>query len=304
MNLIGERGLHKADDMFDSSLALTPSPELRRRREAGQEPKATVQQKHYLQRRKVLICMVGLPARGKSYTAMKLRTYLNWQGIVTKVFNAGQYRRTVLKNNIDQSASFFEASNITAKELRDKIALDVVKHILGWLEKEGDVAIFDATNTTRERRAQIVEAAQEDGPHVQILFIENICDDPYVIAENFRQKIMNSPDYETISIEEATHDLKMRIQNYQKVYEPIVEDSYPYIKIVNIKGKIIGNKVNGLLPQHVFTFLTSLHLQTRPIWFTRPAQSAVSRETSKDSNSRAQLSAEFSERGEDRKSVV
>ena len=40
-----------------------------------------------------VICMVGLPARGKTYIAKKLARYLNWIGISTKVFNVGEYRR-------------------------------------------------------------------------------------------------------------------------------------------------------------------------------------------------------------------
>ena len=40
-----------------------------------------------------VICMVGLPARGKTYIAKKLARYLNWIGITTKVFNVGEYRR-------------------------------------------------------------------------------------------------------------------------------------------------------------------------------------------------------------------
>ena len=42
---------------------------------------------------KHVICMVGLPARGKTYISTKLARYLNWIGIGTKVFNVGQYRR-------------------------------------------------------------------------------------------------------------------------------------------------------------------------------------------------------------------
>ena len=40
-----------------------------------------------------VICMVGLPARGKTYIAKKLARYLTWVGMKTKVFNVGEYRR-------------------------------------------------------------------------------------------------------------------------------------------------------------------------------------------------------------------
>ena len=40
-----------------------------------------------------VICMVGLPARGKTYISKKLTRYLNWIGVTTRVFNVGDYRR-------------------------------------------------------------------------------------------------------------------------------------------------------------------------------------------------------------------
>src|ERR1700761_1258458 len=42
---------------------------------------------------KLIIIMVGLPARGKSYISRKLARYLNWLQYETKIFNAGQTRR-------------------------------------------------------------------------------------------------------------------------------------------------------------------------------------------------------------------
>ncbi|KAI1766614.1 bifunctional 6-phosphofructo-2-kinase/fructose-2,6-bisphosphate 2-phosphatase [Hypoxylon sp. FL1150] len=43
---------------------------------------------------KLVIIMVGLPARGKSYITKKLRRYLSWQQHNTKIFNVGNRRRT------------------------------------------------------------------------------------------------------------------------------------------------------------------------------------------------------------------
>ena len=40
-----------------------------------------------------LIVMVGLPARGKTFTARKLAGYLSWLGYPTRAFNVGAERR-------------------------------------------------------------------------------------------------------------------------------------------------------------------------------------------------------------------
>lgn len=45
------------------------------------------------QRQKLVFCLVGLPARGKSYIARKICRYLQWVGVRTAVFNVGSYRK-------------------------------------------------------------------------------------------------------------------------------------------------------------------------------------------------------------------
>lgn len=42
---------------------------------------------------KLVIGMVGLPARGKTYLSKKLCQYLNWIRVPTRDYNIGQYRR-------------------------------------------------------------------------------------------------------------------------------------------------------------------------------------------------------------------
>lgn len=58
---------------------------------------------------KQVICMVGLPARGKTYISRKLAGYLTWIGIKVEVFNVGEYRRKATKeyNHHD----FFKSTN-------------------------------------------------------------------------------------------------------------------------------------------------------------------------------------------------
>ena len=42
---------------------------------------------------KLILVMVGLPARGKSFISSKLQSFLQWSGKRTQIFNAGQKRR-------------------------------------------------------------------------------------------------------------------------------------------------------------------------------------------------------------------
>lgn len=100
---------------------------------------------------------VGLPARGKTYIAQKVKRYLNWLGIPTRVFNVGEYRRRFC--GAEQRHIFFDAKNAEAEVARSAAAGAALDDMLTWLrETDGQVGIYDATNTTLERRRMIRNA--------------------------------------------------------------------------------------------------------------------------------------------------
>jgi adenylylsulfate kinase-like enzyme len=45
---------------------------------------------------KILLVLVGLPARGKSYVANKIKCFLRWRGVSCESFNVGAARRQVI----------------------------------------------------------------------------------------------------------------------------------------------------------------------------------------------------------------
>lgn len=96
--------------------------------------------------------------------------------------------------------------------------------------------------------------------NVNVVFIESICDDPAVIESNLRQKIQNSPDYNGLSPEEAMADLRQRVKNYEKVYETIKDDRLSYIKLINLRSKIVCNRIHGEISHRIVSFLMSIHI--------------------------------------------
>ena len=70
------------------------------------------------------IVMVGLPARGKTYTARKIVRYLSWKGVKTKVFNVGTFRRKISGANVPHT--FFDPSNTEGQTARRKAAQDAM----------------------------------------------------------------------------------------------------------------------------------------------------------------------------------
>lgn len=55
---------------------------------------------------KLVIVMVGLPARGKSYITKKIARYLNWLQHDTRIFNVGERRRVVAHGSHDGHSSY------------------------------------------------------------------------------------------------------------------------------------------------------------------------------------------------------
>ena len=145
---------------------------------------------------RLVICLVGLPGRGKSFIARKLQNFLLWRGNACEIFNVGKYRRNVQAQHATKSAdtspslrqsvgacdaNFFDSSNPEARALRQQAASTAMKAMLEWLDAEDEIvineeteekqfqyalkaninrtriAIFDATNSTEARRNWVLQ---------------------------------------------------------------------------------------------------------------------------------------------------
>ncbi|XP_002987173.2 6-phosphofructo-2-kinase/fructose-2,6-bisphosphatase [Selaginella moellendorffii] len=223
------------------------------------------------ERRRLAIVLVGLPARGKTFTAAKLTRYLRWLGHDTKHFNVGKYRR--LKHGCTQNADFFRSDNQEGIDARNEVAALAMDDMLSWMDEGGQVGVFDATNSTKLRRKMLLTMAEGK---CQVIFLETICKDPAVIDQNIRLKIRKSPDYaDQPDYEAALADFKARLVHYSKAYEPVDEGSY--IKMIDMvseqDGQMQVNNISGYLPGRIVFFLVNTHLTPRPILLTRHGES-------------------------------
>ncbi|OQR99526.1 phosphoglycerate mutase [Thraustotheca clavata] len=220
--------------------------------------------------KRLVLVTVGLPARGKSFVMRKLTKYTAWLGFPTKIFNAGNYRR--MEGMASQDASFFDAENADAKRIRDELAMEALMELIAWIEEGGHVAVFDATNTTKERR-ELVWQTLKGVPNIQIMFIENICDSIPMLEANYLRKLKNE-DYANADPETALADFKERVAKYEKVYETI-EDSENdgricYVKVFNAGEKVQARFCQSFLPSQCVSFLQNIHLFERKLWLVRP----------------------------------
>uniref|UniRef100_A0A7S3K309 6-phosphofructo-2-kinase domain-containing protein n=1 Tax=Aureoumbra lagunensis TaxID=44058 RepID=A0A7S3K309_9STRA len=229
---------------------------------------------------KVVIAMVGLPARGKSYIVKMLVRYLEWIGFPTRIFNVGDLRRR--RGMAGASADFFKSGDDNARKLREELAMACQEEMYAWLNLQPSscVAIFDATNTTKARRAALLKRAQA-AHGVTLIFIESICDKPQILEHNYRMKLQNA-DYKNLNPEAALKDFQLRVKEYEARYETIEDDednqNVAYIKIINVGEKVITRQCSGYLSSQISFFLGNVHITPRKIWLALHAESTDQRE--------------------------
>uniref|UniRef100_A0A672IR91 6-phosphofructo-2-kinase/fructose-2,6-biphosphatase 1 n=1 Tax=Salarias fasciatus TaxID=181472 RepID=A0A672IR91_SALFA len=219
-----------------------------------------------------LIVMVGLPARGKTYISKKLTRYLNWIGVPTKMFNVGQYRREAVK--IYKNFEFFKPDNEEAMRIRKACASAALKDVASYFTKEqGQVAVFDATNTTRERRAVINSFAKEKGYKASYLI------DPFIFQTTLLFQVkFGSPDYVDRDIDEAKEDFIQRIECYRASYKPIDDEkdrNLSYIKIFDVGSRYMVNRVRDHIQSRIVYYLMNIHVTPRSIFLSRHGESEL-----------------------------
>ncbi|MEN0061582.1 MAG: 6-phosphofructo-2-kinase/fructose-2,6-bisphosphatase [Myxococcota bacterium] len=219
----------------------------------------------------LVLVMVGLPARGKTFMARKIARYLNWLGVTSRVFNVGNYRRHYLGSA--QPATFFDPKNPEGFDKRRQMAMAALDDLLTWLKDQAGraVAIYDATNVTRQRRQWLRQQLANHG--IEPVFVESMSSDRGLIEHNIRQTKLSMPDYANVEPEEAVRDFRERIAHYQSAYEPVDVDEGPHVKVIDVGERVNLHRIHGSLLSRIVFFLMNLHIVPRPVFLTRHGES-------------------------------
>ena len=185
--------------------------------------------------------MVGLPARGKSTIANRLKENLTKYGIKTGIFNNGDLRRRL--TGVESSKpKFYAPDNQQGVQLREKIAITNMGRAVDYLGKTGYVAILDATNVSLKRREKITSSIT-DHP---ILFIECINGDEKILKAGIQRKVA-SPEFSHLAKEEAIKSFRQRIEYYQLLYTPLSSERN-YVKLDSLNNKILAEEITDKIP--------------------------------------------------------
>ena len=177
-----------------------------------------------------------------------------------------------------QNAEFFDPNNEKAAHLRDDIAMATLDELLDFiLDQGGSVGIFDATNSTLERRQMVMKKIRERaGPELGVLFLESLCIDENLLESNMRLKL-SGPDYRDQDPVSALADFKKRVALYEKKYVPLGEyeekNHMPYVKMIDVGRKVVSHQIRGFLSAQTVYYLLNFNLAPRQIWITRHGES-------------------------------
>ena len=197
----------------------------------------------FMQDKRLYIIMVGLPARGKSTIASKLKENLVKDNIKTQIFNNGDLRRKLTREDTFKP-EFYNPGNREGVTLREKIALTNIQRAQGYLSKNGQVAILDATNVSISRREKIILLLGNR----PLLFIECINNDEDILEASILTKIKH-PEFNHLAKGTATQFFKQRIRYYDSIYRHL-ENERNFIKLDSLNNQILEEEIAETIPYY------------------------------------------------------
>lgn len=189
------------------------------------------------------IVLIGLPASGKSTVIRHLIDFINLSTndkVRMKSFNAGDVRRRyeMMNDKFD-----FNFDNEESLARRDFYAFEALNDLTTGLTNDTiDIGIFDATNTTIERRERVFDKIQQasKGSNIKIhpILFEVKCQNRALRRFNIEQKANNN-DYKNMPKDQAIIDFLERIKKYELIYEAVTVDEImnlgvKYFAITNV----------------------------------------------------------------------
>lgn len=139
---------------------------------------------------KLVIVMVGLPARGKSYITKKLARYLNWLQHDTKIFNVGERRRVVAGGPMSPEHRKSRTSHAPSMNGMTPLAISDFGTMHGSMEHPAPTSV--AQILLNDDTKLEVPATSTEHPHSAVQAAEALHGDPYALLDDERD--LHHPD--------------------------------------------------------------------------------------------------------------
>jgi len=248
-----------------------------------------------------VLCLIGLPERGKPFIAGRLEAYLSFfHGAEVRRFNINDYSKGTAGSDenadallTDLRAFMGSMSKVAGRNMDQAKACQEDSELIDANDTRrknvdsGKVAIIFCTDsvvtfkerwsgTSKERRRYVADTLRQDKAlGAKLIFIEVIVNKPEIIEANIRAKRRALDQGEATATDMRDH--YKRVQQYQRMYVTLQddgsEDDLSYIKLYNYGGKVVTNRMHGYLRMRIAQFLTTIHTTPHVIYLSRHGQS-------------------------------
>jgi len=226
---------------------------------------------HVLRNRMVTV-FIGLPLRGKSHMARRLKRYLEFfHGFEVEIFDVNEYSgKEGNAQLLEALKEFFERDGGGEQRRSDKYV------------RSGRFAILCASDTNEARtskwsghskwRRRWMSQQLENELQAQTIFVEIQVTDTSTHRHEYMDHLERIRGYEPGA-------LAAKIADYEKDYVTIqsddgTEDDLQYMKLVNYNHKVVNNRMmRSFIGSRIAQFLTSVHPYKRTIYLTRHGES-------------------------------
>lgn len=194
-----------------------------------------------MNRNKLYIVLVGLPARGKSTIANRLKENFLKDSIRVRIFNNGDLRRRLTDLSTSRP-EFYSPENSEGLALRERIALINIERARKYLAGEGQVAILDATHASKGRRQKLTKLLND----YPILFVECVNENSEILKASVLRKV-TMPEFRGIDRRKAIESFNTRIKYYQKIYSPL-SDERDFVTLDSLHNRILKEEITDKTP--------------------------------------------------------
>eukprot|EP00303_Exanthemachrysis_gayraliae_P004718 CAMPEP_0206010758 /NCGR_PEP_ID=MMETSP1464-20131121/12157_1 /ASSEMBLY_ACC=CAM_ASM_001124 /TAXON_ID=119497 /ORGANISM="Exanthemachrysis gayraliae, Strain RCC1523" /LENGTH=649 /DNA_ID=CAMNT_0053384393 /DNA_START=9 /DNA_END=1959 /DNA_ORIENTATION=- len=225
---------------------------------------------------RIVVVTTGLPARGKTHIARRVKNYLAFfHGVACENVNVADYRRERCGKHVP--AAFFDDDNTEGREALSKAREAAMADVIRFVQAEdafSKVVFYDGTNSTVTRRRWILE--QLKGLGCKVLFIESVCRDEELLRANIMAVHAHSPDYVGVPLEQAIKDYGERISHFERFAQPLDSDGteahLSWIRVIDMRRYVVNN-VHGYLQGRIVQLVMNLRSARHRFYLSRHGQS-------------------------------
>lgn len=263
---------------------------------------------------RVVIAMVGLPARGKTFLAQKIARLLGWHGERATVFNLqAAWRQTLLTRleavapvdrrwvRVEHFTRLIREAKSAEREAYLSVLDECVKSAESFFEEGGRIVVLNDDFVTQELRMEVERRFRDLGSY--FFYIEMRRDHARNIRFN-EFKVSDPSEYPSgVHREEARCDFEERVRVLESMYESLddineeetrkAEENPNYTRqllsyvTIQDSGTIEVHNVEGFLCSQIVSFLMNISQRKvqHPIYFVRHGESCFNLENRIGGNS-------------------